>query len=160
MTTNIPSVICLTPEQSQGNRIVTTQEGYPYVYKNTDTNGNHCYQLITGTSRRKRRRTPIPPCQPFMFTPDDIDLPDGQVGVPYSQFISVIGGTAPYTFIVEPLPSPQPPVGITLNAVTGELSGIPLVPSGPLGANFIVTVTDVNGCTGSHPYFIRVNPPS
>ncbi|MFN7973827.1 MAG: putative Ig domain-containing protein [Acidobacteriota bacterium] len=79
-------------------------------------------------------------------------LPNGTVGVPYSQTITASGGTAPYTFAVT---SGALPPGLAL-AANGVLSGTPTA----VGTyNFTVTATDANACTGSLAYALTINPP-
>jgi hypothetical protein len=65
-------------------------------------------------------------------------VPNGTVGVPYSQQITVSGGTAPITFSVV---SGILPVGLTLTA-GGLLSGTPTT-AGP--STITIRATDVNG---------------
>jgi hypothetical protein len=81
--------------------------------------------------------TPIAPLDKFIYdlnvfflggaAPSTLEIicdnpPSGIVGAPYSHFFPASGGVAPYTFVllVGPLPA-----GLTLNAATGEVSGIP-----------------------------------
>jgi hypothetical protein len=100
-----------------------------------------------------------------VITVNPATLPDGVVGTPYSQTVSAVGGTAPYTFTVS---SGVLPNGLTLNASSGVISGTPAA-AGTF--NFTITATDANGCPGSRPYtivmagapgcpVITVNPPT
>ena len=86
---------------------------------------------------------------PFI-TVNPATLPNGIVGIAYSQTISAVGGTAPYTFTVS---SGALPPGLTLNATTGVIAGTPTL-AGTF--NFTVTATDSNGCPGSRPYSIAM----
>jgi len=63
-------------------------------------------------------------------------LPDGQVGVAYSQTLAATGGVAPYSWAVV---SGSLPAGLSLNSSTGEISGTPTTAE---TANFTVEVTD------------------
>jgi hypothetical protein len=70
-------------------------------------------------------------------------LPSAPTGTFYSQMITASGGTAPYTFSVT---SGTLPPGLSLNPVTGVVSGVP-TSGGRYG--FTITATDANGCIGS-----------
>jgi hypothetical protein len=63
-------------------------------------------------------------------------IPSGQVGVAYSDTLSVSGGTSPYTWSVS---SGSLPTGLSLNSSTGQISGTP-TKSGSY--SFSVEVTD------------------
>lgn len=77
-------------------------------------------------------------------------LPNGTVGVPYSQTIGASGGTVPYVFAVSV--GTLPP-GLGLNASTGALSG---VPTAAVSASFTISATDVNGCSATKSFSISV----
>ena len=77
-------------------------------------------------------------------------LPNGIVGALYDQTVSGSGGTAPYTFAVT---SGTLPTGLTLNANTGQITGIPSA-SGTF--NFDITATDANNCAGVTSYSISM----
>ncbi|HYX26938.1 MAG TPA: Calx-beta domain-containing protein, partial [Pyrinomonadaceae bacterium] len=79
-------------------------------------------------------------------------LPDGQVGVAYSQTIGASGGTASYSFGVT---GGSLPDGLSL-ATDGTLSG---TPSAYGTFNFTVTATDANNCTGNQGYSLVIAPP-
>ncbi|HEY0660566.1 MAG TPA: putative Ig domain-containing protein [Lysobacter sp.] len=76
-------------------------------------------------------------------------LPDGVVGVAYSQTFTAAGGTAPYTFA---LPSGTLPVGMSLSSA-GVLSGTPTLAG---SYTFTLVATDSNGST-SAPVSYTVN---
>jgi hypothetical protein len=79
-------------------------------------------------------------------------LADGHTGVFYSQTLQASGGMPPYTWsIVGSLPS-----GLTLNAATGVISGVPDTPG---TASFTVQVTDFALATATKPLSIAINPP-
>ncbi|MEO6076518.1 MAG: IPTL-CTERM sorting domain-containing protein, partial [Dokdonella sp.] len=77
-------------------------------------------------------------------------LPNGSMGVAYSQTLSATGGTAPYSFTV--VAGALPP-GLTLTP-SGLLAGAPST-SGSF--SFTVKATDANGCVGSQTYVIVIN---
>jgi hypothetical protein len=63
-------------------------------------------------------------------------LPDGQIGSNYSATLTAAGGIAPYTWALK---SGTLPVGLTLNAGTGVISGMPTAVSGATALQFSVT---------------------
>ncbi len=64
-------------------------------------------------------------------------LPNGQIGVPYSQTLTATGGVPPYTWA---LASGTLPQGLSLNSTTGVISGSPV---GNIGiVTFAVQVSD------------------
>ena len=73
-------------------------------------------------------------------------LPPLFVGQPFSQLIQGSGGTAPYSYTVS---AGQLPAGMTLNPVSGMLSGVPLVFG---NSSFVITVTDALGCRAGRAY--------
>jgi len=79
-------------------------------------------------------------------------LPPGVVNgtYPATQF-SGSGGTAPYSFAL----SGTLPPGLTFNAGTATLSGVPAPPG---TSTFSVTVTDVGGCSSTRTYSVTVSP--
>ena len=86
------------------------------------------------------------------LTVNPATLPGSITGQPYSHTVTATGGTAPYTFVIS---AGALPPGLTLNAVTGVISGTPT--SGG-GATFTVQATDVNGNTGSRAYTFTSRP--
>ncbi len=79
-------------------------------------------------------------------------LPNGIVGSSYSQTISGNGGTPPYGYGVT---AGSLPSGLTLTS-SGFLSG---TPSSAGTFSFTVTATDVQGCTGTRNYSLRIDCP-
>lgn len=88
----------------------------------------------------------IPP--PITVSPAIV--PQGTVGVSYSQTFTASGGTSPYTFT-----SPQLPQGMSLNLTTGVMSGSPLVEG---YEPFTIIATDDHGYTGEGTYNFVVAP--
>jgi hypothetical protein len=98
----------------------------------------------------------------------DATLVDGIVGSPYPpspQALSASGGTAPYTWAIDPnaqvynaseqlVPATLPP-GLSLDTQTGIISGTPTA----VGEYaFRVIVTDAAGRTAAHNFCIHVDP--
>jgi hypothetical protein len=81
--------------------------------------------------------TPGPGCPVVSLSP--ATLPNGTVGVAYSQTITGSGGTAPYTFSVT---AGVPPAGLTLTSA-GLLAGTPTRAG---TTTFTIRGTDANGC--------------
>ncbi|HVB93314.1 MAG TPA: putative Ig domain-containing protein, partial [Acidimicrobiales bacterium] len=79
-------------------------------------------------------------------------LPDGEVGVAYSQTLAGTGGKIPYTWAVT---TGSLPAGLTLNGATGDISGTPTA-SGPV--TFTITLTDAYGQTATQSYTLTVDP--
>jgi hypothetical protein len=73
-----------------------------------------------------------------------------QVGTPYSETVVASGGNPPYGYSVS---AGSLPPGLSLNTVTGEISGTPTA-AGTF--NFTITATDVDLCTGTQDYSIAV----
>ena len=89
-------------------------------------------------STRSRIGLPIPE---LANTPKA--FPTGQKGVAYPPTtLTATGGTAPYTWVATPLPD-----GITLDPVTGMLSG---TPSGPAASTTTVVVTTFDATSTAH----------
>jgi hypothetical protein len=90
------------------------------------------------------------PCPVISITPSQI--PGATIAVAYNQALSGVGGTAPYVFN---LASGTLPNGLSLSAA-GVISGTPTL----VGTfNFVVRVTDADGCTGTQAYTIIVSAP-
>ena len=80
-------------------------------------------------------------------------LPQGTVGVKYSQAVVVSGGTLPLTWT---LAAGTLPASITLNSATGLISGTPTTAG---TSSFTIQVTDVNGAPASKLFSLTINPP-
>jgi len=76
--------------------------------------------------------------------------PGGEVGVAYSDQLTVTGGTSPFTWSVS---AGSLPPGVTLGASTGLLSGTPTTAG---SYSFTVKVTDQSGLTATEPVSLAV----
>jgi uncharacterized repeat protein (TIGR01451 family) len=114
----------------------TPSEAGTFSFTVTATDANGCTGSATYT---------LAPCSGLTLSP--ASLPDGEVGAPYSGTLTVSGGTGPFVLAA----SGSLPPGVTLSS--GTLSGTPTQ-----SGNFAFTVTafDVNGCSGSRMYSVRV----
>jgi len=80
-------------------------------------------------------------------------LPNGQMGTVYSQMLSAAPAGGGYTFTR----SGNLPPGLSLNALTGLLSGTPTANG---SFSFVVTATGSYGCSGSQSYTVIITPGS
>ncbi len=78
--------------------------------------------------------------------------PGGEVGVTYSDQLTVTAGTSPFTWSVS---SGSLPPGLTLGASTGLLSGTPTTAG---TYSFTVKVTDSSGLTSTEPATVTIIP--
>ncbi|MEK6192569.1 MAG: putative Ig domain-containing protein [Chloroflexota bacterium] len=113
--------------------------------RGTDANG--CFATLPYTIIIAPAPPPPPVCPPITLAP--AVLPNGTVGVAYSQTITGSGGTAPYTFGVT---AGVLPAGLILTSA-GLLSGTPTT-----AGTSTVTIrgTDANGCFATLPYAMIV----
>jgi hypothetical protein len=92
--------------------------------------------------------SPVPPgAAPSVIT---VTLPNGEVGVAYSQTVVGAGGTTPYAWTVT---TGSLPAGLALNEVTGVISGTPSSTGPP---TFTVTLTDANNSASSQIFTLTV----
>lgn len=80
-------------------------------------------------------------------------LPGAIVNVAYSKTVQMTGGAPPYTYGT--LPGSPPPVGLSLDPVTGVLSGTPTTPG---IYTFTIVATDSNFCKVSILYNLIISP--
>jgi hypothetical protein len=80
--------------------------------------------------------TIAPPPPPATLTITTTSLPSAQIGVPYAALLTAAGGTSPYMWT---LTSRRVPSWLTLNPMTGQISGIPPADASNLALTFQVT---------------------
>ena len=97
---------------------------------------------------------------PLTLTITSTSLPSGQVGTAYTQTtLTNQGGTGPFTWSV----TPALPIGMSLTASTGVISGTPTAPTtGGVAQSFSFTVTDATSktATKSLSLTITTGPPA
>ncbi len=81
-------------------------------------------------------------------------LPNGRVGVPYSQFVSATNGQQPFSWSISVGPLPA---GLTIDSNTGEIGGLPTTAN---TFNFTVQVTDDLNDTATAALSIVIDPAS
>jgi len=79
-------------------------------------------------------------------------LANGTVASGYSETISASNGAGPYVYAIS---SGSLPAGLSLNSITGEITG---TPTSPTTASFIVRATDANNCTATRAYSVTPAP--
>ncbi|MFN7973898.1 MAG: Ig domain-containing protein [Acidobacteriota bacterium] len=136
---SLPPGLLLNANTGVISGVPTTPGTYNFTVTATDAGGctgNRAYQIVIN-------------CPGITVSPGS--LPNGSIGVPYSQTVTASGGTPPFTFAVT---TGALPPGLGLNANTGVVSGIPTT-AGTF--NFTITATDALGCTGTQAYSIVIN---
>ena len=120
----------------------------------TDVHGCSAAKQYCITIHEAKPPNPGIGCQsPITITPPGSLLPDGTVGIGYTQMFTASGGSPPYAFSTF-LPGSLPP-GLILSS-GGVISGMPSIPG---RFNFIVVATDVTGAENCHEvYTIVVGP--
>lgn len=74
------------------------------------------------------------------FAISTAELPNGSIGTPYDQILTVTGGTSPFTWSIS---SGALPSGLSLNPSTGEITGTPTSTTTPApSSTFTVAVKD------------------
>lgn len=127
----------------------TTAGSSTFTIRGTDANGcfaERAYTIVVAAA------PPVPPVCP-VFSLDPVTLPNGGVGIAYSQVMTGSGGAAPYAFGVT---AGTLPAGLTLTAA-GLLAGTPTTAG---STTITIRATDANGCLVERPYtIVIVTPP-
>jgi hypothetical protein len=140
----IPVGLSLTPAGVLAG--TPTAAGSPsFTIRGTDANG--CFASVAYTIIVAAAPPPPPVCPAIGVAP--ATLPDGTVGIAYSQTIVGSAGTAPYTFGVT---AGALPTNLTLTAA-GVLAG---TPNAAGTSPFTIRGTDANGCFASVAYTIII----
>ena len=112
----LPVGISLSTSTGLLSGVATVTGSYPITVELTDVNGATVTKDLTLT-------VVAPGGLPVIVT---TSLAGGTVGVPYSAPLAALGGTPPYTTWT--LTSGLLPTGLTLDATTGVISGLPASP--------------------------------
>ena len=118
---------------------------FPVTIQGTDANG--CSASLAYTIVIAAAPPPPPECPAITLAPST--LPDGTVGIAYTQTVTGSGGDAPYSF---GLTGGALPAGLTLTS-GGVLAGTPPTAG---TAPFTIRGTDANGCFASLAYTIVI----
>jgi hypothetical protein len=140
----LPAGLTLTPAGVLAGT-PTTAGTATVTIRGTDVNG--CFGSIVYTIVIAA----VPPVCP-VITINPPTLPNGAVGVAYSQTFTGSGGTGPYTFTVT---LGTLPAGLTLTPA-GVLAGTPTAPG---STTFTVRGTDANGCFAERVYTLVIACP-
>jgi hypothetical protein len=135
----LPPGVTLTPAGVLAGT-PTTAGPFTFTIRATDANG--CIAEITYT-------VVVAPATCPVITLAPPTMPNGTVGVAYSQQITASGGTGPYVFSVL---SGTLPAGLTLSS-SGLLSGTPTTAG---SSTVVIQGTDVNNCPAVVTYTIAI----
>ncbi len=138
-----PTTFAMAGYSSGGLFLGPWDIAYVGLHDSLVTGGTYTSLLAALTS------TYITPAPPDITT---TSLPDGTVGVSYSETIGVTGGTAPITFSVL---SGSLPGGLSLDTSTGEISGTPTTAG---SYSFTIRATDDAAATDDQALSIDVSP--
>jgi hypothetical protein len=116
-----------------------------FTIRGMDANG--CFATLAYSIVIVAAPPPPPSCPTIALAP--ATLPNGTMGVAYSQTITGSGGASPYSFGVT---AGSLPTGLTLSS-TGLLSG---TPSASGSSTFTIRATDNNGCFAERSYTIVI----
>ncbi len=137
-----PAGITLNATTGMLSGTATTPGAFTFTVRVTDYAG-----VTTSAAFNLNISSPLPP----QLTLTGAALPNGTLGVNYSVSIAAMGGTSPYTYAVT---SGTTPAGITLNAMSGMLSGTATTPG---AFTFTIRVTDYAGATTSAAFNLNIS---
>jgi hypothetical protein len=140
----LPGGLSLNPATGVLSGTPTTEGAFTFTIRATDANnctGERGYTLTIAQM----------PCPTITVSPSNTSLTPGTVGTIYNQTFTQSGGNGVIAWSVA---AGNLPNGLTLNAGTGVLSGMPTVAG---GATFTIRATDGNNCTGQRQYMLTIN---
>lgn len=132
--TNENGLAAVNATQQSFNTFVMANYGNPkLIYQAAYGFGSACVTAVPGAATTKS----------VALTVLTTTLANGTTTATYSQFVTAVGGTPPYTWT---LTSGNLPAGLTLNAGTGEISGKPTATGNP---TLTFKVSDSTGQTAT-----------
>jgi len=140
---SLPTGLVINPATGEISGTPSALGNFSFTIRAVDSEGcerSRSYTIIIAAAM----------CPAITLAP--LSLPPAAVGESYSQLIVASGGTPAYVYTVT---AGALPPGLALGPNSGELAGV-LTTTGNFG--FTVTATDSEGCVGSQPYVLLVNP--
>ncbi|MBQ1074981.1 fibronectin type III domain-containing protein [Micromonospora sp. C31] len=138
---SLPAGMTIRPNDGTLSGVPTTAGTYPLVVRVIDANGNYgSRRIVLQINQAPDLRNLAPPL--------------AEVNAYYSNQFLVVGGTAPFSWSLAA--GPLPP-GLTLDPVTGNLTGLPSVAG---SYAFTVRVTDAFGLSDTQDFRMVVQPAS
>ncbi|MEW6365850.1 MAG: putative Ig domain-containing protein [Acidobacteriota bacterium] len=138
----LPDALALSPGTGEIYGTPTAEGTFSFTVTATDS-------LSCAGSRQYTIE--VASCPTIVVNPQT--LPDGAVGIEYSQTIAASGGTPPYAYLVS---GGGLPPGLALDAVGGTIAGRPAAEG---TYSFTVAVYDNRICSATHDYAIKIDPP-
>ena len=135
---SLPAGLTLNPPTGVISGTPTGSGTSTFTIQATDTLGNigtHVYTVNIGT---------------LSLTVNPASLPNGSLGLAYSQTVSATGGTGPYTFSIL---AGTLPAGLTLNTSSGVIAG---TPTSAGSSTFTVQAVNSLGNSGTRDYTINI----
>ena len=140
---SLPTGLTLNPFTGIASGTPTDLGTFMYNVQLLDTNGAKVVKTFT---------TSVVPSLPTTLAVQTTTLPHGTAGTPYSQTEAATGGVTPYSWSISAGALPD---GLTLNPVTGSITGTPTTVAG--NVSFTVKVTDASGATATQAQVITID---
>ena len=143
----LPGGLTLNSGSGVLSGIPTAQGTFNFTIRVTDAancTGEQAYVLVINAM----------PCPTITVNPSTSALTPGTVGVAYNQTFTQTGGNGAITWSTA---AGNLPGGLSLNAGTGLLNGVPTLNG---TASFTIRATDANGCVGERAYTLTINAAS
>lgn len=112
----------------------------------------HCEFKVTDSDSSSTSKAFTLSVNPALVITTASPLPPGTVNVTYAEKLTATGGSGPYTWSIV---SGSLPSGLSLNAATGAISGVPATAGIP---TFTIAVTDTNQASASKAFSLTIDP--